>query len=481
MIEDKSLNNKEKKCSICGRLIGKFGDIKKEKCIFHCEKDDWFDEIERYDEKRKDWSKSMEKVDKFWLEIRDKIMCSNNTNEYDFKGFIFPSFVDSEYSIINNFNASDKELIFNKTTNFKDSVFLGIVNFTDTTFKEEVYFHGSVFKDNVNFFNSTFEKAFFGYSTYDKNVYFFESTFKKEVSFEHSTFQNKFEFVNSVFQNEVSFWGSIFHGKVSFLDGPDKKNIKGILKFHSTKFEEKSSLIIRDFDVKSIIISNLINYSNSLRLTNINVLDNFILVNMDLTKFEFHNLNLIKCKTTIKNVSFISSLGFTIFNGVKWGNIRKTFDKTTDRDTFRQLKYVNEKQGNIIEANKFYSAEMKAYKKELKGEKCKTHWQDKIIFWLNEKSSNFSQNWLKPLGWFFLLGIIAFIFSNMTRIITYIVGTSKLNSATFLNAINEFFVYINPFNTSAGKWNPTIWLIFKALSIFIIYQFIISLRRQTRR
>ena len=464
---------------ICSIIDCNHEVFKNRKCIFHCEKDDWYVEIERYDEKRKDWSKSREKIDKFWLEIKDKIMCNNKTDEYDFKGFIFPSFVDSKYSIIENFNTSDKELIFDKKTDFTDSVFLGIVNFTDTTFQDEVYFHGSLFQGRVHFFNTTFQKtAFFGYSTYDKNVYFFESTFNNEVSFEHSTFQNKFEFVNSVFQNEVSFWGSIFHGKVSFLDGTDKKNKKGILKFHSTKFEEKSSLDIRDCDVKSIILSNLINYSNSLRLTNTNVLDNFILVNMNFSKFEFHNLNLIKCMTEIENVSFIGSSGFTILNNVIWGNINKI---KGNRDTFRQLKYINEQQGNIIEANKFYSAEMDAYKKELRDDKNKHNWQDRVIFWLNEKVSNFSQNWLKPLGWFFLLGFIAFILSNFYKILSYLNDTSKITLITFWNAINLYFKYLNPFNTSAGEWNPVIWLIFKGLSVFIIYQFIISLRRQTRR
>ena len=166
---------------------------------------------------------------------------------------------------------------------------------------------------------------------------------------------------------------------------------------------------------------------------------------------------------------------------MKWGNISKTFDSSTDRDTFRQLKHVNEKQGNIIEANKFYSAEMKAYKEELKNNKNKFNRQDRFIFWLNEKVSNFSQSWLKPFGWFLLLGFIAFLLSNIHKISTYINNTSCISITTFWNALNLYFVYLNPFNTNAGNWNPIVWLIFKGLSVFIIYQFIISLRRQTRR
>ncbi|MCK4312836.1 MAG: hypothetical protein KAW88_08895, partial [Candidatus Cloacimonetes bacterium] len=80
-----------------------------------------------------------------------------------------------------------------------------------------------------------------------------------------------------------------------------------------------------------------------------------------------------------------------------------------------------------------------------------------------------------------LLGFIAFVISNSCKILSYLNDTSKITLTTLWNGINQFFKYLNPFNTSPGEWNSIIWFVFKALSVFIIYQFIISLRRQTRR
>jgi len=324
---------------------------------------------------------------------------------------------DSTKSI--DFTNSWGQLIFDKKTNFKDSIFLDIANFSDITFQNEVYFHGSTFKDRAHFVDSKFQNgAYLGYSIFERNVIFFQTTFEQKLSFDHSTFQNEVEFLNTIFQDEVSFYYSVFQGKVLFKDSSNEKFEKNCFNFYYTKFSNNSYLDFRDCDIKSIIIENLQNYSNFVKFTNIKILENLILKNSNLTKIEFHNLNLTKCKTAIENVSFIGHSGFTIFNNVKWGK-----NIIGNRDTFRQLKYVNDQQGNIIEANKFYSIEMKKYKEDLKKENCKTHWQDKIIFCINEKVSNFSQSWLRPLICFFIIGLFFFLLSYI----------DKINSVTYTN------------------------------------------------
>ena len=227
---------------------------------------------------------------------------------------------------------------------------------------------------------------------------------------------------------------------------------------------------------------NLINDSNYFTFSDIQILNEFIIEESNISNLELHNFNASGCdRIRIKNVAFQSNNGFTIFNGVNWGDIRETFDKTTDRDTYRQLKYVNEKQGNIIEANKFYSAEMNAYRKELKDTKWSKRIQDKIIFNLNRCVSNFSQNWVLPFFWFFFNGVVAFVLINYRRIVPYFFSGLELNSNIFWKTVYEYFCFVNPFNNIPNAKNPLVWFIFKVLSVFIIYQFIVSLRRQTRR
>lgn len=69
------------KCSIC-RKVDEFSG-KSEKCIFHCEKDDWYEEKDG----EKEWNDVL--VKRFWKEIRVEKMAYNS---YFFESFIFPKF-----------------------------------------------------------------------------------------------------------------------------------------------------------------------------------------------------------------------------------------------------------------------------------------------------------------------------------------------------------------------------------------------------
>jgi hypothetical protein len=472
------------------------------KCILHCEKDDWNDEnIEL-----KEWHKIEEKIKVFWDEIRQHVeesLPEVNFLGVNFKKFIFPGILfkegfpdDDYYSFYKDYKTQKKKKLIFRECTFLYSISIPVFN---------VAFHNCTFQQLDFFINDSSKsleligcKKFFGECT----IYNFKKSpltnpnsqeIPLNIKIRHCKFNNDIN-IKQLWISELLIDNTSFEKLLKLSDclieeiditndesDKDKKMINKIV-FENNKFGKKSDIHFKNVDIGFLSFKNNINYSEYISFFDTKILKELEFNNINLSNTEFHNCDVSECnKIKIKNVAFQSNNGFTVFNGVKWGNIAKTFDSSTNRDTFRQLKYVNEKQGDIIEANKFYSAEMKAYKKELKGEKWKTHWQDKIIFWLNEKVSNFSQNWLKPFGWFFLIGFIAFVLSNFCKIISYLEDTSKINLTTLWNAINQFFEYLNPFNTSAGEWNPTIWLIFKALSIFIIYQFIISLRRQTRR
>ena len=474
-----------------------------EKCIFHCEKDDWFIENSGGG---KEWKKN--KVKLFWEKVREYIWKTPNLKEYDFSNFIFPEFEEVSEEDTEEFKVEGKKyyclkpsinknfwkgmsMTFTKILDFNNAIFLGKVNFNYTVFEKESWFaHNLIFQDYVEFIESTFqEKTTFESVNFEGDVYFGGSIFEDEV-----------KFYNINVKKQIWFYETSFLSHTSFVNSKNDRVINKLI-FERAEFGEKADIFFDKLDINYLSFKKNVNYSEYISFFDINILNELKFNNTNISNMEFHNCNLKNSKINIQNVSFISNNGHTIFNGVNWGNIRETFDKKTNRDTFRQLKYVNEKQGNIIEANKFYSAEMDAYRQEMKADKkelkanikklkdnkekkkkqIRTLKQDMLIFCLNEKVSNFSQNWLRPLGWFFLLGFIAFVLSNIVKIISYFNNTSKINLTSIWNASNQYFEYLNPFNTSAGEWNPIIWLIFKALSVFIIYQFIISLRRQTRR
>jgi hypothetical protein len=536
---------------ICS-LIGCNNEVyQNAKCIFHCEKNDW---LEKNSNGLNDWSKSSDKIARFWKEIRElKIQ----KEDFDFRDFIFPIFenmnldYDNNYdfnegntkgkkvkyynlryedgSISQSFWSQNQKLLFRKKVNFsgstfKDKAYLGYicysdgVNFNNVIFEDEAYFVCSYFYNNVTFYNTHFKTVHFDYSFFNSEL-FFQNIQIKNATFYKTIFHGytRFKVIEVKGISTLTFDKTEINNDFSIENIRDDRNL--IIIFNGTIFNEESDTYFNKIKIGSIILRNILNDSNFFTFSNIEIIKNLVIRDCNVSDIEFYNCNFESEKINIGNVSFISNNGFTIFNGVKWGDIRKTFDKTIDRDTFRQLKYVNEQQGNIIEANKFYSAEMKAYKEELKDKKNKHRWQDRVIFWLNEKVSNFSQSWILPLAWYCIFGFLfAFIYyfnssiflfqgfistmllflsiilfvldfkksKDFKRNLNLLFVTSGLNY--FMNVTSEsltkLFKFINPFNTSGLIDNePQLiwWILFRIISIFIIYQFIISLRRQTRR
>ncbi len=58
------------------------------KCIFHCEKDDWFETVKDSPQEKKDWTKSQNEINKFWTEFKKRW----NKGNYDCSHFVFPKF-----------------------------------------------------------------------------------------------------------------------------------------------------------------------------------------------------------------------------------------------------------------------------------------------------------------------------------------------------------------------------------------------------
>ncbi len=491
-----------------------------EECILHCEKEDWF-VIDK--DGKKDWSRSKDNINKFWEDIRSFLLVEKNVISFDY--FIFPIF-ESTYKCVNVKETKDE----NEKTLFY--LFKNNANFwregEPLKFDKDLIFSNCVFYDSIDFKYIEFKSLYIILnSQISGSVIFNESKISGELLIDKTSISGCFNTIASKFNNIHIQNANIYQIVIDFSlikffirinnSNIDTIKIGKISKFNILKMQqiEIYELMISDstqcsdylqfedvtvnklnfstFDVfhcntiffktctlDNFTIQRLIGTPKFITFSDIAINENLTIKDSNLSNFEFHNFDISKSKKKFINVSYLSNNGYTIFNGVKWGDIKETFDTTTDRDTYRQFKIVNEKQGNIIEANKFYSAEMEAYKKEITAKGSKTPCREKIIFWMNYLVSDFGRNWLKPLRWFFLTGFIAFVFSNFCKIISYFKETSEINLTILWNAINQFFEYLNPFNTSPIG-NPIIWFGFKVLSVFFIYQFIISLRRQTRR
>lgn len=149
-----------------------------------------------------------------------------------------------------------------------------------------------------------------------------------------------------------------------------------------------------------------------------------------------------------------------------------------NREVFRQLKFANEKQGDIINGQKFHSREMLAYNRTLDFEK--NIWTKSIIklsYWF----SDFGQSFTRPLlalfiGHWFLL--IVLILSGYLDVLT--INLSHPNEAGFKMGFEQYFRLINPLRradfTFTG-YQIVIDLAMRIWSSYMIYNVIRATRR----
>ncbi|MFZ2889943.1 hypothetical protein [Sulfuricurvum sp.] len=203
------------------------------------------------------------------------------------------------------------------------------------------------------------------------------------------------------------------------------------------------------------------------------ILDHFI----NFGKALFVNVNM----RNIEKISIRSAVfGDTFFENVKWGHP----NFKCDRDIFRQLKNTYDKQANYIEANKFYELEMESYSKELNANVSKT-WQEKaeyVLFSIGKYISNHGQNWLLAVCWILIFSLLMFCWHqgyklNIDVLTDY--ANYSFNSHEFWNDLAKF---ANPFRLDLKDDDKAyITLLHKIFSGFLIYHFIIALRRNTKR
>lgn len=283
---------------------------------------------------------------------------------------------------------------------------------------------------------------------------------------------------------------------------------------------EGGNLVIRDFVIGKecvftiehsnfleLILNNFYRFSEQILFSDICIHNLFEIKNSNLSKVQFNSMKIdLNCTMQI----FQSNLSDSIFNSVEWGNINSI---NADRDIFRQLKNANDKQSNFLIAHKFYSKEMEEYSKNIH----KKDIEEKIVFFLGKYISNFSQSWLMPLSWIIIVGIIFYLITFATVQSFFITTTLALvtliiffpeqkwihyNFSSYLYAVASLFMilfsivslnssitldlfasFINPFGTflKDGSSHHFIWLLHKLISSFLIYHFVVSLRRSTQR
>lgn len=477
-----------------------FEDKDKDKCILHCKKDDWFNNINGEIK----WNKR--KIKSFWKAVQyefnkiyyyriraadDNYMQNYTFEEVNFPEFqneVEPCFIEDEkgntdklctnyYSLVNNNGDNQKNDIFERLNiEFKNCDFLSVAdlkkyNFTGIITFENCRFHKELklpekmegmfnfinecdFKNNIlNLNYKIFNSKFYLQNCKNISELQCEKTIFNTASFRETKF-NDINFRETSFTENVSFIETKFKGKVDFSHSTFNK----ICSFRKSVFYKK----------------------------------------LDLTDTVFNdNVNFLNIKTNELN-----------------------------RETARIIKDSFEKQNNIIEANRFYKLEMIKREKELEeGRKNCENFFELLVFKIHGLSSNYSQNWILPILWIIIfglfnsfyqfmiiennnkdlvyfsndlfLGILVFSFScfyiyillesKKFNIYLSLISFSVVLYIFYVLVTNDFYltffaINTNPFSIMKnGEHLTLIGLLFRVIIAYLIYQLIISIRQNTRR
>lgn len=279
----------------------------------------------------------------------------------------------------------------------------------------------------------------------------------------------------------------------------EKWNINGELDLSSIQNINNISLSLID-KIDSLTITNLMNINsfniNVNKVKNLNIEHSFF----EWKQFSINNTHIIH--TTFNHVNFwetqfnwvhFTKLWFynTTFNNCIFNNT--TFPKKLEnnflwvtnisnkeqKDNYRQLKHVMDKNANYTEANKFFTLEMEYYGKTLNW--ISKDFINKLIHEFQYHTSRFWNSVILSIISLLILIIISNVINFWIMHYCYnILIDWKLN---FINLLNPFF----GFNKSIYEYlkeTKIIYLGFVVYKIFygiLVYQLIIALKRTTRR
>ncbi|TKI69647.1 hypothetical protein FCU45_06200 [Sulfurimonas crateris] len=456
-------------------------DAEQNKCILHCKKDDWY-EIK---DNKKDWSKSTDEIKLFWKAIRNIISESQSRIAkflpIPFNNIIFPKFEGNGLSSSvlgyeDSFFEKEGEKKFTQTVKFNHCTFLDCVDFTYIQFEKDIVFSECILKDEIKFKKQLNIRISFLECPEIESLDFSRTVFEQKVEIKDCVIKSC-DFENTRFKSLADFYKTEFYGNLFF-----KTTFEDIVVFTESKFHE-------DVNFKYTTFKKLALFRKTLFKKKLNLDDSII-------KEEANFLEITSKEDKIEVID------------------------VENRETARIIKNSFEQQNNIIEANRFYAKEMEEREKELNKDMIKgkniTEW---LIFKAHAISSNHSQDWLLALFWIIIFGalytIVSFCSSNtcLSNVNTPIlIGSIFLVSFYSLHVYNmrdykQFTKYIflfllfvnyftltkdfnlscladkiNPFSIMTSEESITFGLLmFKITIAYLIYQFIVSVRQNTRR
>jgi hypothetical protein len=423
----------------------------------------------------------------------------------------------------------------------------------------------------VFFYNCTFHQEYtvsnlgLTLSGYSESLYL-ECDFQKRVSFVQSEFDHPITkytapiFAHCIFNAALEVERIHFEGRLFIDDKLDSSPIEDMAEFKIKDCVFDKKFIFNRYKFELLKIEDC-TFKNKVELKN-NIIKKLFVDNSNFEAlFDAYESKFLSCKfrksifddftgfekclfgkkddSNIDKVEFeyVTFLNFTNFRKAKFYNgldLENTNLKespnflnaeinftNTNRETFRIIKHSFDKIGNQIEANKYFSYEMKKYKEELKEQieifkrvkrfrllknklekkkanrvipksikkliyiesKLKSELWNYRVYKVNEWISNFGENFLKPLK----LMLIGTIFYYML-VLGYECNLLYKFDESTNNIINNFMTQVNLFAKGIPPYGKLLkegmeftTLLFHVFFLTCTWQFIVAVKRRAKR
>lgn len=423
---------------------------------------------------------------------------------------------------ISFYNSSFEKISFN------NSIFNSVAYFFDCTLSliRDKHFNNTIFNDNVQFDNVNFGVKNSDESTKNQ-VFLLHTEFYGRVHFNNCNFFNKLTIEDVKNTDFITIDNSSFKNlrinselnKLNIFCREDKKVIHN-LNISNKKIDK---LLIKNYTIKKRFIFNNINKINNIsfselifnekvEMKNCNI-NNLVLLNTSFTKtvdffqtlFNITNFNKTNFEEVVvfENTIFNEDVDFKFTSFSKLGmfkkaifkkslnledsiiqgemNFLKVYTNVKNRETARIIKYQFEKIGNKIEANKYHTLELEQKRIELEKDKS-SDWKEKLIFDVHNLSSNHSTNWFRALILIFFIGCLTILFVHFGIVKDLFFNPSNFKIDYIFKAWNELwqFIYIGYMDDKL-KDNSLTFLFNKISLGYLYYQFLISVRKDTRK
>tara|TARA_R110001599_G_scaffold350254_2_gene580039 strand:+ start:22654 stop:24183 length:1530 start_codon:yes stop_codon:yes gene_type:complete len=375
--------------------------------------------------------------------------------------------------------------------------------FQDCTFLEQWQLYNTKLLENVNnviFQSCTFNERVSSSNDRDEKVIienslFKDCDFKKKLELENTIFEkdlfrnteNYKANVNELYLNECAFNGkfilnncsvnkfrafrSEFHSKLEI-----KKNTFLDFKFIDSncfKLVDAFETNFHKFIIEKSIFEDFVGFEKC-QFGSIN--DNteeFSAIFLYATFLSFVNFR----KTDFYSGLDIEHINLKEAPNFLNANINST---NTNRETFRIIKNSFDKIGNHIDANKFFVQEMRKYKNDLKKKKVT---QEKIIYFINEKFSNFGQSYIRPILWLLLVSTIyaGLIYGHQSGYLYEVYPPANELIASISNSVNFVAKHALPFKNILREGMEFVSIIFYIIMASLIWLTIVAIKRHTKR